>query len=243
MLKRHSIDARIMHWFNTICWVLLLMTGIGLIDNPVMQPLGMWWVRAMQALFGNGVALLELHIAIGVVWSVGFLFYGIFRFKRITLPFVMQILTFKPINDSEWLIKKILSMTVGVKMMQRLGLKATIPDQGFYNAGQKIFAVCTLFGGLVIAISGWIMIYAQHDLFRQSTVQWAIMIHFLTAGLLFAGSLVHIYMAGIARGETPALVSMFTGKIPCDYASAHHKLWYESLQAFDKQQIRDSNAR
>jgi formate dehydrogenase subunit gamma len=230
MLRRHTIDAIIMHWFNTICWVILLATGIGLIDNPVMQPFGMWWVRAMHALFGSGAVLLDFHITVGAVWSVAFLIYGVFRFKRITFPFVMEMLTFSPRADIEWLVKKILIMTVGTKMMQRFGLKATIPDQGFYNVGQKMFSISTLFGGLVIAITGWIMTYSQQDLTSQATVQWAILIHFLTVGLVFAGLLVHIYMAVIAKGETPAFISMFTGKIPGDYAAAHHKRWFDELR-------------
>ncbi len=54
MLRRHTIDAMFMHWFNTVCWFVLLATGVGLIDNPVLQPLGMWWVRIMHMLFGDG---------------------------------------------------------------------------------------------------------------------------------------------------------------------------------------------
>ena len=61
MLRRHTIDAMLMHWFNTICWIILLSTGIGLINNPVLQPFGMWWVRIMHALFGGGAELLQFH--------------------------------------------------------------------------------------------------------------------------------------------------------------------------------------
>ena len=230
MLRRHTIDAMLMHWFNTICWVLLLSTGIGLIDNPVLQPFGMWWVRIMHGLFGSGAELLHFHITVGGIWSIGFLVYGLACFKRTTLPFVKEMLTFSPKTDLEWLIKKPLSMTVGPKMMQRLGLGTTIPEQGFYNVGQKMFGIPALFGGIVIAVTGWIMTYSQQDLTSQANVQWAIFIHFLTVGLVFAGLLVHIYMAAIASGETPAFISMFTGKVPGDYAASHHKLWYDELQ-------------
>jgi len=230
MLRRHTIDAMFMHWFNTICWVLLLATGVGLIDNPVLQPLCMWWVKIMHAIFGGGAALLEFHIVVGTIWSVGFLVYGIVRFKPITWPFIKEMLTFSPKNDIEWLIKKPLSMTVGTKVMQRFGLKPVIPDQGFYNVGQKMFGIPALFGGAVIAISGWIMMFSRQDLTSQNTVQWMILIHFLTAGLVFAGLLVHIYMAAIAKGETPAFISMFTGNVPADYAASHHKLWFDDYQ-------------
>ena len=88
MLRRHTIDAMFMHWFNTICWVLLLATGVGLIDNSVLQPLCMWWVRIMHAIFGGGAALLEFHIVVGTIWSLGFLIYGIVRFKQARLLLV-----------------------------------------------------------------------------------------------------------------------------------------------------------
>ena len=133
----------------------------------------------MHAIFGGGAALLEFHIAVGAVWSAGFLIYGFVRFKRITLPFIKEMLTFSPGTDIEWLLKKILSMTLGTRMMQRFGLKPVIPDQGFYNVGQKMFGITALFGGVVIAVTGWIMTYSQQDLTSQGTVQWAILIHFL----------------------------------------------------------------
>ena len=63
-----------------------------------------------------------------------------------------------------------------------------------------------------------------------------ILIHFLTVGLVFAGLLVHIYMAAIAKGETPAFLSMFTGKVPSDYAASHHKLWFDIVQANTREQ-------
>ena len=236
MLRRHTIDAMFMHWFNTICWILLLSTGLGLVDNPVLQPICMGWVRFMHTVFGGGAALLKFHVAVGAVWSIGFLIYGIVRFKRITLPFVKEMLTFSPRTDMEWLIKKPLSMTVGSKIMLRLGLKPDIPDQGFYNVGQKLFGIPALFGGIVIAVSGWIMAYSKQDLTSQGTVQWMILIHFLTAGLVFAGLLIHIYMAAIAKGETPAFISMFTGKVPADYAASHHKQWFNEYEADSREE-------
>ena len=231
MLLRHSIDAMIMHWFNTICWILLLMTGIGLVDNPVLQPLGMWWVRVMQAVFGDGASLLEFHIAVGTIWTLGFTVYGSIRFKRMTLPFVKEMLTFSPRTDIEWLIKKSLSMTLGPRMMQRFGLETTIPDQGFYNVGQKLFGICALFVSPVIAISGWTMTFSKQDWMDPVWVQWSILIHFIFAGLMLAGLLIHIYMATIAKGKTPALISMFSGYVPEAYARSHHRHWFETIRS------------
>ena len=236
MFRRHTMDAMLMHWFNTICWLLLLASGLGLVDNPVLQPFCMGWVKTTHAIFGGGASLLEFHITVGVVWSAGFLIYGLARFKRITLPFIKEMLRFSPGRDFEWLLKKSLSMTVGTRVMQRFGLKTPLPDQGFYNVGQKIFGMAALLGGVVIAVTGWIMTCAQQDISGQGTVQWAILIHFFAVGIVFAGLLVHIYMACMAKGQMPAFLSMFTGKIPADYAAFHHKHWFEKIQAVNRRQ-------
>ena len=236
MFRRHTMDAMLMHWFNTICWLLLLASGVGLVDNPVLQPFCMKWVQITHAIFGNGAALLEFHITVGVVWSLGFLMYGLARLKQITLPFIKEVLTFSPRTDVEWLSKKILSLTVGTRVMQRLGLKMSLPDQGFYNVGQKIFGITALLGGIVIAVTGWIMTYTQQDLVGQGVVQWAILIHFFTAGIVFAGLLAHIYMAVIAKGQMPVFLSMITGKVPADYALFHHKRWVDKIQAATRKQ-------
>jgi formate dehydrogenase gamma subunit len=236
MFRRHTIDAMLMHWFNAICWIFLLASGVGLVDNPVLQPFCMWWVQAMHAIFGGGEALLEFHITVGAIWSTGILIYGAARFKHVTLPFFKEVLTFSPGANIEWLLKKLLSHTVGTRVMQRFGLKTVIPDQGFYNVGQKIFGITVLLGGIVIAVTGWIMTYSQQDLTGQGAVQWTILIHFLTGGIVLAGLMLHIYMAGIAKGQRPALLSMFTGKIPADYAALHYKRWFEEIQTATRTQ-------
>ena len=236
MVRRHTIDAMLMHWFNTICWILLLASGVGLVDNPVLQPFCMGWVQTTHKIFGGGAAVLEFHITVGAIWSAGFLFYGLARFKHITLPFIKEMLTFSPKTDLEWLLKKSLSMTVGTRVMRRLGLTSSIPDQGFYNLGQKMFGISALLGGVVIAATGWILTTSQQGLSAQGTVQWAILIHFVSMGIVFAGLLVHIYMAVFAKGQAPAFFSMFTGNVPADYAVLHHKRWVDEIQATTRTQ-------
>jgi formate dehydrogenase subunit gamma len=60
-------------------------------------------------------------------------------------------------------------------------------------------------------------------------VGWAVTLHYLAVGLVFAGLLVHIYMAAISPEEKPGFRSMFTGSVPEDYARHHHGLWVEAL--------------
>jgi len=229
MLKRHSGVAIFLHWFNAVCWFFLLITGLGLIDNKELQPLGMWLPKALQGLFGSSENLLVAHEICGFTWAGVLLVFALIFAKTVTIPFLKQIFSFSIKNDALWLIKKGIQMTMGYKVLARLGFEPKIPDQGFYNVGQKLFAIPAVLGGIVIAITGIIMTLSKIYFNDPTLVQWSILIHFITVGLVFAGLLIHIFMASIAKGELPALISMFTGSVPEEYAKHHHKFWYDEI--------------
>jgi formate dehydrogenase subunit gamma len=222
-----------MHWFNAGCWIFLLLTGLGLIRNDDLQPFTSW-PKMLRPLFGGGANLLLAHEIAGITWAGGFLLYGIIRLKSDVLPFIREIFTVDIRRDFLWLIAKGIQMTLGYRALgfiaDKFGFSPRIPDQGFYNVGQKIFAIPAVFGGMVIAVTGMIMILSQVGMVSTELVQWAILIHFITVGLVFAGLLIHVFMASIATGEQPAFVSMFTGTVPEDYARHHHKLWLDEIK-------------
>ena len=240
MIKRHTKLSIFLHWFNAASWMFLLATGIGLIKNPDLQPVGMWWANLMWAIFGSGENLLLAHVIGGTIWAGVFLIYAIFGIKQVTL-FLREIFSYSPVRDFMWLVKKGIQMTLGIRalkkfcdVLEKRGASpeiaaSRIPDQGFYNVGQKLFAVPSVLGGVIIAVSGIIMALSSVYFTNTAIVRWAILIHFITVGLVFAGLLIHIYMASIAAGERPAFISMFSGSVPEDYAKHHHRLWYEEV--------------
>ena len=63
MIRRHSLSAVCMHWFNAFCWIALLFTGFALLSNPAMQPVGMWWVPFLKEVF-------SLSPASDMIWCV-----------------------------------------------------------------------------------------------------------------------------------------------------------------------------
>lgn len=236
MVKRHDTPAILIHWFNAVCWFFLLATGLGLIDNPALQPFVQWWPNLMRDLFGGGAALLKAHWIVGVVWAGVWLIFLVAGIARYTLPFLKQIMTYKIPRDIQWMVKKNMQMTMGYKNMARLvkpiGWDGMIPDQGFYNAGQKAAAAGMIAGAVVIVITGVIMLISKVYLNPAQTplVQWSITIHYIAAAMTFGILLIHIYMAAISREERPAFISMFTGEVPEEYARHHHKLWYEKVE-------------
>lgn len=230
MIRRHTRIDMIMHWFNAVCWLFLLATGLGLLQNEHLQLMGGMWSRWMRSLFGNGAALLRIHEVVGIIWAGGFLLYGLFRFRKSVWPFTREILTLSPGKDIQWLLKKGIIMTLGPGMLEKRGIDPSLPDQGFYNIGQKLFAIPALFGGIFIAASGIVLMLSRIALTGTTLVQWSILIHFLGAGLVSSGLLIHIYMASLAPGERPSFISMFTGMVPEAFARHHNRLWYESAK-------------
>ncbi|NIR14241.1 MAG: cytochrome B6, partial [Desulfobacterales bacterium] len=111
----------------------------------------------MYSIFGSGETLLLVHEIIGLTWLVVFIIYMIFGSRKYVIPFLKQVFTYSPASDLKWLIKKNIQMTLGNKWLKRLGFTPDIPDQGFYNVGQKLFAVASVLGGVVIAATGLIM--------------------------------------------------------------------------------------
>jgi formate dehydrogenase subunit gamma len=235
MIKRHTKTTIFMHWFNAFCWFFLLATGLGLVKNPDLQLMGGWWSNLMYSIFGSGETLLLAHEICGLTWLGVFILYGIFGLKDTIAPFLKQILSYSPSRDLTWLIKKNIQMTLGYTWLKRLGFAPDIPDQGFYNVGQKLFAVASILGGIVIAVTGLIMFLSNLLLSNTVIVQWAIVIHFVAVGVVTGGLLIHIYMAAISSDERPAFFSMFTGEVPEDYAEHHHKLWYDELKNAERE--------
>lgn len=231
VIKRHTKLSIFLHWFNALCWLLLLATGLGLIKNDDLDPIGHWWPDMLRGLFGSGETLLTYHVSCGLIWIGVFLLFCMIRIRKDVIPFMKEIFTFSPTNDFMWLIKKGIQMTMGYKVLEKLGFEPKIPDQGFYNVGQKLFAIPSILGGVLIAVTGVIMVASKLYILDKTIVQWSMLIHFIAVGFVFGGLLIHIFMASIASGEFPALISMFTGSVPEEYAKHHHKLWYDDAKS------------
>ncbi len=235
MIHRHDRLSIFLHWFNAACWIALLLTGMGLIKNEQLNPVGAWWPNLMRSVFGSGENLLAVHQYLGMVWAGVFLLYALLKPKD-TWLFLKEVFSVSPASDLLWLVKMNMKMTLGRKWLQRFGLTPDLPPQGFYNFGQKLFAQATVLGGIVIVATGVIMYLSPIMLDNPDPAAWSRTIHYLTVGLVFAGLLVHIYMAAISREEKPAFRSMFTGYVPEHYAKHHHPLWYEQV-AREKREV------
>lgn len=233
MIRRHSPSAIFMHWFNAVCWFFLLGSGLALLRNPAMQPVGQWWVHLWAGSFGEET-LLFLHLATGCVWLAVYTLYVLLRARADVLPFLREIIRISPVADAVWCVRKGCCLVLGPAVMKKLGLNPDLPPQGFYNAGQKLVAVVAVLGSLGLAVTGlWLTALVLRLMPDPATVtvytQWVMAGHFACAAVVAVFLPVHIYMAAFAPGEGPALRSMLSGMISVNFVYHHNPLWYKEL--------------
>jgi formate dehydrogenase subunit gamma len=225
---RHGKLARVMHWFNALCWLALLATGFGMLRNESVRPFGDTWAQ----LWLNADLLLP-HIVLGLLWACGMGLCALIGLKSATIPFLREIFRLHPRQDAVWCLRKGLWLVLGARLMRRLGLDPELPPQGFYNAGQKYAAILAVASSAVLVASGTALAFGARLQAGETLMQAALLVHLVSAGLMAVALPVHVYMAAAAPGEYPALVSMFTGKIPLEHLRHHNPLWYAALTKND----------
>ena len=107
-------------------------------------------------------------------------------------------------------------------------LKAGHPPAGRFNAGQKGVFWITVLGGLLVALTGYILVFPFFvtDLPGQ---QLAHMVHGVLAMLMIAAILAHIYIGSV--GMEGAFDAMGSGEVDVNWAKEHHSLWVEQERA------------
>ncbi len=224
-IVRHSLADRLLHWSNAALWAALLVTGAGMLEHPALAPLGADFPRWMRNLFGGSGGLLSVHIWLGVFWLTVLALYLVVRWRGAAF-FLRQIAHYQA-SDMTWLARRGAQMLLGRGLAARLGLDGPLPDQGYYNPGQRGLALFLVCMGALTTVSGLVMAFApQLSLAGQGeAIAYALLLHHFSVWLAAAGLPIHIYMAAFVREERPALRSMLCGTVPLAYARAHHPHW------------------
>ncbi len=227
LIVRHSLMDRLTHWANAVLWILLFLTGLALLDGEA-APIGVWYPDGVRALLGGGGNLLAVHIVLGFIWGIWLLLSIVLNLKGVRF-FLGHVLKIYP-GDWAWITRKPFILAIGGKMTRKLGISTEIPPQSYYNIGQRGFAVAAILGCIVLACTGLLMFAGTYGMFSTTVLGWCVTLHFLAAGLVFAGLIIHVYMAALVKEERPGLVSMFTGTVPVEFAKESHGLWYEEVR-------------
>ena len=218
-IKKHQVAIVLLHWFNAIVWAIELATGSALIVAPAYRFMPMWYLKLMDALAGGRANLLRIHIALGVLWTIVFMVYAIFGWRHYLHTEVLRKEVGIDADDLQWLRIRLL------RLLNRT--KEELPPQGAYNAGQKLYALMVYSMVPVIMITGLIM--ATHTL-GEFVIQWSMLIHFLTVGMVVSGLMIHVYMGAVFPEERPAFYSMITGTVDELYAYRHHFKWWREVR-------------
>ncbi|HDS01589.1 MAG TPA: formate dehydrogenase subunit gamma [candidate division Zixibacteria bacterium] len=204
-VKRFSFLERAVHLFRLISFAFLALTGLIMAFN---------WYSWQNLLFASPKQMLDVHIYMGIVFGVTTIM-GIGLWSRDAL--------FKA-YDKVWM-----KMSGGY-----LGAKGEVPA-GRFNAGQKMFYWFTTIFGVLIIITGILLIIKYQ--FQLSTICLVSTIHNLIAFILIAGVLAHAYLGTIANPGTWRV--LVDGYVTKTWAKHHHPNWYQEVVKSKKQDIRE----
>ena len=196
-IKRFPDIDRTLHWLTAILFVFLALTGLTL-------------------LFGRFVGLPVLGAeAFSVIASASKeghnLFGPLFLFAILALFVRWAGRNLPARGDLTWLVK-------GGGIIGNAHVSA-----GFFNSGEKIWFWSVMALGLVVSISGLVLLFPVFGQGRE-IMQLALIVHGIAAVLFIAGSFGHIYIGTL--GTEGSLESMTTGYVDENWAKAHHDRWY-----------------
>ncbi|MBL0226140.1 MAG: formate dehydrogenase subunit gamma [Geobacteraceae bacterium] len=171
-IERFSTRERVLHWFVTVTFFTLLLSGLGLYSRLF---------TGYFNLFGNGINAILVHKIAGVLFFVSSVLLFLDNRTRVT--------EFDE-DDREWFRQ-------GGGYLTREDSNLAV---GKFNAGQKMFAVFIGLATLILGITG-MFIWAP-ALFPRWIVQLSLMLHGLmfVGSIMFV--VVHVYLATIGNPGT-----------------------------------------
>jgi formate dehydrogenase subunit gamma len=196
MVRRFTDYERIVHWTLAIVFLFLAITGlILLLGRPLLLPL-----------FGK-----EVFSILASASKEGHNLFG----PLFLVSLIMMLISFARRNiyekgDMTWLIR-------GGGLIGEGHASG-----GFFNMGEKTWYWMVILIGLVIAISGLILVSPN---FGQGRMIMGLshVVHTIGAIILIAVSIGHMYLGSI--GSEGALEGMKTGYVDINWADAHHDRW------------------
>lgn len=204
LIQRYTAPERANHWVVAITFILAALGGLALF-HP--------YFYGLTSLFGAGTWTRILHPFIGVIMFLSFLglMARFWAHNRITAA------------DRQWLRQ------LGDVIRAR---EERLPEVGRYNAGQKLLfwtMVVTIPLLLVSGIVIWQPWFAPY--FPIGLIRLAAAVHAISAFVIIAGIIVHVYASFWTRGSIRA---MTRGTVTHAWAKKHHAAWYRQVTGGSK---------
>jgi len=198
-IPRFTLSARVAHWFMAGVFIILGLTGVSIL-------LGRVAIAPYLGLEANSVltsAAMQGHNLFGPIF--------IFALLWLFIKFVRG-------NFFQW---------VDLKWIFKLGgfFGGHVSSRQF-NFGEKTWFWMVILVGIVISITGVIMLFpGLVDDLRW--LQLSTILHAIGAVALIAVLFGHIYVGTI--GMEGSIDSMLMGEVDENWAKEHHDLWYEEV--------------
>ena len=170
--ERYNTWERVCHWLVAACFLLLVITGLGLYDKV--------FLRYFDVLGGGSKALL-FHKITGVIFLVASLTLS-FQHWRETLRF--------DADDIAWI------RCLG----GYLSKGHSSPPMGKFNTGQKIFGIYMVLGTIGLGLTGFV-IWNPLTLPREM-VRWCLLLHSLYFIFMTVFVMIHVYLGTVGNPGT-----------------------------------------
>ncbi|MBS4190025.1 cytochrome b/b6 domain-containing protein [Bacillus sp. FJAT-49705] len=210
-IKRFNKGFIIAHWVNAGAFFTLYISAL-----PMYTEFFDW----LYPVFGGPAGARLIHRIAAVAFMLPLFIMIIFDFKG-----------FKNWMKNIFSWKKHDLMFFPQFLREFFGLKAKVPKQDFFNAGEKVNSWLMIVTTLMLISSGLVMWFPAF--FPSVVVWWAYPIHNIGLGLAVAVAVGHIYMSLVTA--RPSMRGITKGDVTEEYAKDHHGRWYDELQE-EKQQ-------
>jgi formate dehydrogenase subunit gamma len=195
---RFSAFERLNHWMMATCFIVLAVTGLNYV-------------------FGKRLIMPLIGAEAFADWSQ----WAKFAHNFIAWPFMLALLLMFVL----WVKDNIPDRYDAAWLRAGGGLfGGRQPPAERFNAGQKLLFWSVIFGGVLLSVSGVIMLFPFVVVGLQG-MQIAQYVHAITAVVLIAVILAHIYIGSL--GMEGAIGAMTTGTVDQAWAYHHHPAWVE----------------
>ncbi len=219
-----------LHWFNAVCWLVLVATGLGIISGDSLRLAPAFWPEFLQKLAGGNANLVQFHALVGITWVTGIALFALMRWKGVVSPFLKQVLVLRP----RAVLRETRSMMITLARLFGMMKATPVPPAGRYNGAQRLLGTLIIVASLGIAASGLYLYFAAgffdfaSSPFYGALFRWALVLHAAAVFLVLIGLVAHIYFAIVEEPE--CLESMKSGYASVDFIEHHAPLWYEELK-------------
>ncbi len=208
-IRRFTPLQQAVHWIYALSFLLALGTG-AILYVPAFSA---------YAVGEAGIATRFLHRLGAGGMILAALLYLLFGFRDLARD-LGEILSWSR-EDRIWLGRAFLRY-------YWTGDRTGLPEEGRYNAGQKLAYLIQALGFLILAVTGLALWFGAGAL-SPGLLRLSLLLHDGAAVVTALFAVLHIYLTTLHPMTKPSITAMITGTVPEGYVQAHHPRWHREV--------------